>query len=331
MTWDEPLQIDLVASQSATDWQMQKLECRSPFLQLSGHGDPRSGEYTMTCDLRRLTSELRPVFDLGGLQATGTLGGQLTWKRTGQQIVAGASGTIERLELVTPSGATWREPRLQTNWTLEGEVGDTGVASLRGGHAELLAGNDRLELDLLEPVTSPSVSSPWVIGVLLRGQASSWLERLQPWWPFSGIDGSGTLQVDSTVALSGQVWEIRRLTAQAEPLRIRGTGLWIDEPKAVATLTGQWDANRQRATIAEGTWQSSAMGLRATGLSVVIRGDRPELAGDVTFRADLQRLNDTWRPVVSDRGWRVTGTAQGHASFVPACRSHAGSLGDRLD
>jgi hypothetical protein len=316
LTWDEPLQVDLVASQSDTDWQMQKLTCRSSFLQLSGRGDPRSGAYTLTCDLDRLTSELRPVFDFGGLRASGKLGGQLNWRRDDQRIVADASSTIERLELVTPSGATWREPRLQSNWTLEGEVGANEVTVLRGGHGDIVAGDDHLEVDLLEPVTSPSFGSSWVVGLALRGQTSTWLARLQPWWPFTGIEGSGALQIDSTIAMSAQVWDIRKLTARAEPLRIQGPALQIDEPKVLATLTGQWDTVRQRGTIADGTWQSSALGLRATSVTVALNGKRPELAGDVTFRADLQRLHEAWSATATERGWRVAGTAQGQVSLV---------------
>ena len=316
LTWDEPLQVDLVASQSETDWEMQKLACRSSFLQLSGRGDPRSGAYTLTCDLDRLTTELRPVFDLGGLRAAGKLTGQLNWKRDKQTIVADASSTVERLELVTPSGAIWREPRLQTNWTCEGDVSGAGVAVLRSGHGDLLAGDDKLVVNLLEPVTAPDSNSVWVIGLMLRGQTSSWLARMQPWWPCAGIEGSGALQVDSTLAISGQVWDIRKLTARAEPLRISGPGLQIDEPKVLATLIGQWDATQQRGTLADGTWQSTALGLRATNVALAWTGARPQLAGDVTFRADLQRLHDAWSATESARDWQVAGTAQGQVSLV---------------
>lgn len=316
LTWDEPLQIDLEASQSDTDWQMQKLECRAPFLKLSGQGDPRTGSYAMTCDLRRLTSELRQVIDLGGVEATGTLGGQLTWRRDGRQMVVDASGTIEQLQLATPSGTNWREPRLLTKVTLEGELNDAGTLQLRGGHSELVAGSDRLELDLLEPVVAPGPDSSWVLGVLLRGEVTTWLARLQPWWPFAGVEGSGTLQVDSTVGLSAQTCDIRSLTLRAEPLRLRTPDLQMDEQRVNVSLTGQWDASHDRGTLADLTWQSTAIGLRANNVLIALHGARPELAGDLTFRADLQRLHDTWRASAGDRGWRVLGTAEGQVSLV---------------
>ena len=104
-TWNDPLQVTFEAAQTGDGWQVQQLNCHSSFLRLAGQGTPQAGSFELTCDLNRLVTELHQLFDLGDLQAAGTLDSQLHWARNDDGRVAlEGTGGIDGLEVTTRRG-----------------------------------------------------------------------------------------------------------------------------------------------------------------------------------------------------------------------------------
>ncbi|MHB8863906.1 MAG: hypothetical protein ACYC6N_15995 [Pirellulaceae bacterium] len=316
-TWSDPLQVSLEASQNDQGWQVQQLNCNSSFLQLLGQAAPQEGSFELTCDLHRLVSELQPLFDLGDLQATGTVAAQLRWERNDQgRITLEGTGGVDRLEWTRERGSTCRETRVETTLLLEADTDGQKLTSVRGGRFELVSGEDRVELQLLEPVAAPVVESPWAVGVKLSGQLASWLSRARPFLSAPLLEGEGPLRLECAARISPQAWEVQQLVLHVEPCRFRRGNLQVDERVVHVELEGSWARNLGQVSIAEGLFQSSALAFRVTDGGVNLAHARPAMTGEISFRTDLERLHSAWQMAYGDPKWRVTGAAEGQVSLV---------------
>jgi hypothetical protein len=321
-TWNDPLQVTFEAAQTGDGWQVQQLDCHSSFLRLVGQGTPQAGSVEWTCDLNRLVTELHELFDLGDWQAAGTLESQLHWARNDDGRVAlEGTGGIDGLEVTTQRGLTWREARVQTTLSLEADTDGQKLTSIRAGRFELFAGNDRLDLQLLEPVAPPILDGVWAVGVALRGQSASWLARVRPLLSVSPVESAGPVQLECTARVSPQTWDIEHLILRAEPFRFRCGTLTVDERAVHVELAGRWDRTLRQASLASALFQSSAAAFRVTDAAVRLGSARPDLTGEISFRADLERLFSAWQVVDQARNWRAIGAAQGQLSLV----QHEGS------
>ena len=183
-TWSSPFQITLLAQQDAADWRVEQFTCNSSFLTIAGNGTPAAGSFTLQCNLERLVSELHQFIELGSLRATGSMTARLDWQRgTGQRVTIGGTSLLENLDLTNGSTIHWHEPRLSATLSMDGETGSEQATRILTGRLQLESGTDRLDLQLLEPVESPSPDAVWTVGCNVSGQWSSWFPRLRPLLP----------------------------------------------------------------------------------------------------------------------------------------------------
>ena len=185
----------------------------------------------------------------------------------------------------------------------------------------MFAGNDRLDLQLLEPVAPPVRDGVWAVGVTLRGQSASWLARVRPFLSAAPLESEGPVQLECTARFSPQTWDVEHLILHAEPFRFSSETLNVDERAVHVELAGRWDRNLRQASLASALFQSSAAACRVTDAAVRLGSARPELTGEISFRADLERLFSAWQVAGHERNWRAIGAAQGQLSLV----QHEGS------
>jgi len=323
-TWNDPLRVGLEVAYDERGWNLQQLDCHTAFLDLAGSGTPQSGSVELTCNLARLVAELHQLFDLGAARAAGTMSSSLRWQRSVEdRVTISGEGTIKDLELAIGPEASWREPDLQATLSLEADAEKQQLRfqRIRTGRVELATPTDRLELQLLEPVTDAGRSGTWSIGGRVRGQVANWLARARPFLSGPAVDGSGSMQLTFTSRMAPGSLAIQQLEFRAEPLRLDWSGLQVDEQAVSLELAGRWDFGQRQGSVPDAMFQSSALALRATDVGWNLAAAQPRLTGNLTFRADLARLQSSWSMPSPPRNWRTAGLAQGQMSLV----QHEGS------
>ena len=322
-TWSSPFQITLLAQQDAADWRVEKFTCNSSFLTISGDGTPAAGSFALHCDLERLVSELNQFIEFGSLRAAGSMTAQLDWQRnTGQRVTISATSLLENLDLSNGSTIHWHEPRLSVALSMEGERDAEQATRILTGRLQLDCGTDHLDLQLLEPVESPSPDAVWTVGCNVSGQWSSWFPRLQPLLPenLSLADSPSTIQgpldLQVTAQLCRQGVEIQKGTLRSEPFRFSSSRISIDEQVVAVELKGRWDTGPGRWSVPEATFQSAALAFRLSDFRLDPSDATPRVTGDLAFRADLASLYAHWRIPAKQQDWRVVGSTQGQVSLM---------------
>jgi hypothetical protein len=130
------------------------------------------------------------------------------------------------------------------------------------------------------------------------------------------MEGDGPVQLECTARISPRTWDVQQFVLHAEPFRFSSSTLNVEEQAVHVELAGRWDRNLSQVSIASAMLQSSAVAFRVTDGAMSLANARPELTGEISFRADLERLYSAWQLASRERNWRVTGAAQGQVSLV---------------
>ncbi len=323
ITWNDPLQVTLAAQLTAEQWRLERFTCSSSALSVALDGTPAAGSFDLQCDVAQLVSQLREFIDVGSLTAAGNLTARLDWQcGDDHRITIDGTGLVEHFDLSAGESSRWQEPRLNVTLAMQGERGGERGARIDSARLQLQSSSDRLDLQLLEPVESPGMSSVWMMDCSLQGQWSSWLARLRPILPSTSLlsDGvstiEGPLDLRLTARVTPQSLDIDRGTLRSEPLHVSTPHISIREKVVAAEWKGRWEPGTGRLSIPEGTLQSEALALRVTDLRVDPAAGHARWAGDMAFRADLEKLYSQWRIPAKQQDWRVGGSAQGSLSLI---------------
>ena len=293
VTWDQPIHLAVAGVSNMDGLQLQRLDCQSDFLNVSGSGTLASGQLQATGDLSKLVEQLGQFCDLGDLQMAGRMTANGSWK-TMENTKSQGTLNAEFLEfsMVSSQIPPIREQQLTLQATALGNVNATdGLQSVDSGSLQILTGEDRMAAALTEPVVQPTAESVWPLQCQLTGYAESWLARLRPWgitipdWEIRSkiqATGSGNFHAQQVDLASCKIG-LQNLSASSPGLLIREPNVQLD-----GSLT--WKAAGNEISSPSLTFTSSTIALRAENLLARFDGDQTAASGAFAFRGDLGRL-----------------------------------------
>lgn len=319
ITWNEPVQVTCVVSQSPQGLAIRELSAQASFAQVRGSGTLAQGELTADADLDQLRRELSQFADLGSGELAGTLAGSVQWQQ-GQRDAwsARADARVQGFQLALPGMLPWREPDLQLAAEAAGILRGASLAQLDTARLTIGAGGDKLEMELKEPLKSPSPASVWPVSYTLVGRLETWLPRVQTWLPVAGWTAAGAVNLAGAGAYSPERVALTEMKLELQNLSVRHFAagsqppvvlLSIDEPLVKIDTTATWDRRQGTLVSPSTTLVSSAIAFRADDLTVEL-GDKLSLTGLVDYRGDLARLS-AWLGDPAARTWLLGGMMVG--------------------
>ncbi len=81
VTWDQPIQVKFAAQETPRGMNIQQLECRSDFVNLTASGEPSNLNILAEYHLDKLATRLSDFFDLSNVALSGDGWSKLQWKR----------------------------------------------------------------------------------------------------------------------------------------------------------------------------------------------------------------------------------------------------------
>jgi hypothetical protein len=289
--FDQPLAIDFSVLQTPAGPTIEQLVGTASFLRLEGRGSLTDGSIAAQTDLDQLMAEVERIIDLGNTRLKGKLAANVRWKHdaaSGWNAVAEAD--VQNFEAVADGLAPWNEAKLHLAANLQGELADGSIRQINAGSLTVESGADRLDAQLTQPVSSPSLGSAWPLKFTLRGDLATWQPRLQPIVPLAGWRLAGGIDANGNLRFSTQETEFTQAAIQLNQLKARGPNVFIDEPIIKVETAGAWNQPKATLTLGSTTLQASAIALRADGARVVM-GKEPSLVGTIDFRGDIGRLS----------------------------------------
>ncbi len=314
ISWEQPIVITFTAANSPDGPIIETLSCQSSFLKASGQGTLANGSLKAEADLDRLTAELDQFLDLSRYKLAGRMNATANWQRHDASLLtAEANAKIENFDFVWPGARPWREQRLDVNASAVGIADQRGVQRINSGKLSLVAGGDRFDLELVQPIDSPSIESAFPVRGQLTGELATWLPRLQAFIPLAGWQIDGAIQVSGEGVASTDRLDVTASSFNGNDLRVQGNGVAINEPDIRGEAAGSIDVKSGRLQLKSANAASSAISLRADDMVIEPQDGGVKVSGDVAYRGDLARLAvwfaDPQRPMQQQVSGAIVGNA----------------------
>lgn len=317
--WDKPLVARMAAHRDQKAIIVDLLECKSDFLQLKGNGTLDDAKFTATGDLDKLVENLERFVDLGIEQLSGQLHIDGELQRTDDQHVALSSKvTLDNFAYEVSKNNTWREKALVLSVNAVGAADTTsGLTRIDSGELHLISGGDACNAKLTQPVDLKSTTPAYAAVADVKGNLSSWQNRLRP---FAAVDSwklQGTMDLETSVAATPQRVDIKKCSIVFENFEADGAGLVIQDPELTFATAGQWDMVAQK-------WTSAKTSLTGHSLAVDIENVEcalgkqgiAKLSGMVDYEVDLKQVSEWMNAAAEKPSYYLVGMLTGKGTVT---------------
>ena len=313
--WERPLQLLFTVRQSPEELFIEQLHCQSDVLQLSAQNRDGQGTLSAEGDLTKLTSELAKFIDFRDAQLAGRIKADVNWRyQKGQNIEAGAELALDDFHLATSPERRWQEKQLAITLSAAAEPHVDGGWNIQRGALRLTSAEDQLQAELTQAVRWESPSRLLPVRFAVRGNLTSWLARIQPWYQLPDWSLEGSIQADGVVAASPDRWDLEMSNIELRNLVVQGNGLKINEPLVRIETSGTFFPKQGQLFSESTTFASSALAFRAN--EIMVQPSQAMAEGRVGFRADLARLAPWLRDPNSSSTHQFSGTAMGDVTLA---------------
>jgi len=270
LVWRKPISAHFAARQAPGGLpRVDLLRVITEFGNLDASGSAEQFTMNGDLDLGLLAQKLGQFVDLGGIKPAGTARGQLAvMRRPDDSFVVKGEGQLRDFALALKDG-TFRETELSVKLDVAGKMNGPAYR-LDSAGLHLFAGQDRFDIELLEPVSDLAYVRDGTIRAELHGDLARWRGWIAQFvnWP-NGWELAGTADAVARVRLGSTGLEVDSAQANVTNLRFVGAGLNVAEPRLrIKPGSIKWDRKSGRLELADAELSSSAVAARLTTLVV---------------------------------------------------------------
>jgi hypothetical protein len=311
LNWDKPARVVAAVRQTSDNAvSLESLNCQTSFLTLDGSATQDRGEFRLQGDLKSAVAEVGQFLDLGDVRLEGVLDGNLSWQfgkladagpATSRPLQAAGRFRIQGPVVELPGRTSWNDEELNVTLQMAGQR-LSGPASpganlrLDSGKLELVSPRQSLQATLLQPVTSPSLASTWILDCRAAGQIETWLAQLAQLGILTDVDVAASGSMDATARLTldqGNRLMVQDGKYELANFRFAGYGVVLDEPEVGGQATVDCLLDQGQVRIPDATVSSSSFSARARDVVVDTQPQQPAVSGQLAFLADIHRCLQT--------------------------------------
>ena len=328
IVWAKPLRLVSTIAETNQQLTIENVQVKSEFLTLEGQGDLREATFKLDGDLQKLTNRVGQFVDLSGTTVQGLFEGQLGWKIIGAQDGRPASlASLSNSPIQITGDFAIENPVIETlllpRWAPEAvkvNLAGVGIANqtdgqsmalrLEQGQVQLDIGTERAIATLAQPVADAFTAQQWHAVCSAQGNVGRWLAHLQNFVDLGPISGNGDLVLNSNVTLGPVDIKFQETKYQVTDFVYSGYGLEATESTVVGDLAGRYVYETGMVEIPETTVSADSISARARNLSLGYTNEL-QIAGDVAFRANVNRVADWFALSPTDDSIFWFGDAEG--------------------
>jgi hypothetical protein len=306
LRWDDPLAIEFAGRYRPGKLPtFDRLICRSDFIALQAEVRPDSIRAAANIHLDKLTERLKEFIDLEGTTFDGRGEATLVAQRAPDGSFKGeATLNLKQFAFTDRTGNGLMEPQISLRFSATGRAPDSGAISVSTGRATLTAGQDELDLTIIEPIADVRELASGNVDAKLRGELGRWWKRVGALvrLPKHYVLG-GETTARGRIRFDRDRIHVDELALKLTNAQFRGAGLDLDEPQMDGAADLTIDTQSMTAAFERFTVNSAPLSVSNGRLSihapdmgpVVVEGSGPVVVG-------LGRLGKTLRLFADPRG-----------------------------
>ena len=318
ISWDRPITINLAAHQGQAGLTVESFECHSDFLTASGSGTVHQASGSGSFDLNRAAAQLSQIVDFGGITLRGDGSIEGGWTLDAEnRFSANARLLLRGFHLALPERPAWAEDNLTVVLAVDGRQGADGTVTYQTASLQVQSGEDRLGVDLTEPVAQLDVG-PWPVKVSGSGRLERWPGRLAAWVDTAEWRTVGAFELEAAGVATTENVDVAQCRLNLTRSDIATPWLNLKEPRAELVVSGRWNVPTQHLELRSAELDSVPLTLHGEQIVVDIPAEGlPTAAGLLAFRAELSQLADWLAPPADPTAprWRYAGNLEGTAEL----------------
>ncbi|MFO1063006.1 MAG: hypothetical protein U0892_03935 [Pirellulales bacterium] len=307
LAWDQPFKLAATAVPQADGQVALKGTCNAEFLNAAAEVNSQAGSLQAVVDLDRLQHRLSQWFTLPIETMKGNAELSVAWNQPAAGKVD-AQGTLKTspLEMALAGGGKLREPAWNGKFTAAGSINGGTLQAVDRAHVELTAQNEKLQLDVLEPLvlvaqastvvapassTTPAATTNRAAYTLsASGSLDLWKQRavmLKLLDPSMDLRGNYTLGASGRVAIDRL--EVEQANWESKPFMAGTSSFRLAEEQMIGKFQGRVDtSDLTRLAVEQLTVQAGSFALSAADAAAADGSGSRDGRG--AFIVDLNRL-----------------------------------------
>ncbi len=249
LQWNEPLTIELSADLASNAALQLSANANAEFFKLQGAGTIEAGQLSGNVDLDLLQQRLSQWIELPISTMAGAAQVDLVWSmKNGEQVEAQGQLKTTPMTLATSVGGQMNEPAWTGVFSATARLAEGSPTHLERAKLELTAINEKLTVDLQEPLAlyeQPSgTEPPAAFALTLAGELPKWKRRAMVWLqepPEVELGGNINLAVGGRIDM--QHVEIFQANWRSKPIQVTTPQFSMSEAEMVGTFKGRVDSS----------------------------------------------------------------------------------------
>lgn len=334
-TWEAPIRMALEAHQDGDTKIVDRLLCDSSFLQMTASGTADRFDAQASCNLDRLSEELRQFVDLGEAQMAGEGRARFGWNHLPDgRFESGGECQLTKLRLAFVDAPAWNEERLVAHCQARGALTreDWELIRIDSASIDVNTADDQLLASLTQPVEYADAKAVWPVEVRCRGELAKWQPRLAPWLGLpEDWRTAGNCQLTAAVSYSSQIIDVAQVQLHVDNLAAQVAGLRINEPAAELMVRGNWEQESGQVNLVALSAKAESLSCEANNLVWrPLEDGKSAMAGAVVYRGDLARLMNWLENPEEPSTYHLTGQIAGSIELGHHDQSTSGTFMTRV-
>jgi len=301
--WAQPLRVVGTVRESQGTLALEEVRCESDFLTVVGNANMQTGSFVAKGDLNKLMERVGQFADLEGTKLAGKLDGKFGWQidtaagtpnpSIGTQalpIQIGGSFVVDNPVIEMAGMPRWQQAQMSVKLSAAG-TSSTNVLRLDQGGVQVDVGRERMIATLAQPVADAYTHEVWDAKCDMTGTMAGWLGHIQNFVDLGDVAAAGQLNLDCDAAFDFKTLRLSAIEYEIQELAFNGYSMKIREPKANGTGVVVYDMVTGDVLIPNTTLAASSLSARGKELQITFPSNM-QVAGDVEFRADVNRVAD---------------------------------------
>ena len=307
IVWAQPLRIVGTILENEQRLAVEQLEVISEFLTLKGNANYETGSFVLNGNLEKLVQQLGQFVDLQGIQLAGNLDGKFGWQldgtdglQTGEQpIQFGGSLNVSQPVVVVPGSPVWQPDMIGMKFSGTGKTNLDQLGVEQGGF-QVDFGGEQLIAVLTEPIAEIWSQETWNADCHVKGDVSKWLNHIRNFIDPGDFQTSGDLDLTCLATVSPNGLRLENTKYLIKQFQFDGFGVQIQEPKIEGEGLATYDLSTGDIGFPRLSLTSSSIAAGGKDLVIAFPGNI-QLAGDLAFRGDVNRLSQLDRSFTNSR------------------------------
>jgi len=312
VSWEQPIEVTAVVSQGKDGPRIDDVRCNSSFLEVEGKGTLAKGAITATGSLDKLAAELGQFIDFGDARMMGQLRADLTWGEEQGRLQAEATARVQNFELQGIAARPWRESDLQVSAGIVAPWNDGSITQLEGGGLQVVAGNDKLTVDLVEGIMLKGADTSAPVKFELVGELENWMARAQSFVALNQWQMRGAIDAKGHAQLAMKRTSFEDVKLQLQQFIAAGPGLLIRESRVEVNASGVLDQTDSSFTSPTSTIACSSFAARMDDVRVQWGEGNAAVTGKMDYRGNVAAISGWFNDPKTPATQRMAGMMSGH-------------------